>query len=263
MSFKLGDKTYTDILYAYAEDLSTELPLWVLTQLSKGSVDVTAEGVDVKDKHGNLVKKVWRTKGGTFSATNAFVNTNIIAASAGSTPIFASSGNKVAMPKMFHVKKDADITLTDYVEGSVKVVQYFGDGSFGKTYTLSETANETNFAISSSTKKLTLPTDAEAEMFFIKYMREVDKGAVISNKAGEFPNSVRFYIKATYFTPCDKNNVKADYIEFPSFQVSPETKIPIDIESTTMDFSGDIEVEYCSGEKVLYNIYDADEVDSE
>ena len=34
MSFKLGDKIYKEILYFYAEDLSTELPLYVLTQLS-------------------------------------------------------------------------------------------------------------------------------------------------------------------------------------------------------------------------------------
>ena len=57
MSFKLGDKIYKEILYFYAEDLSTELPLYVLTQLSEATVEITAESTEVKDKDGNLVKK--------------------------------------------------------------------------------------------------------------------------------------------------------------------------------------------------------------
>lgn len=263
MAFRLGDKLYKEILYGYAEDLTSGDPLYVLTQLSEGNVEITAESTEVKDKNGNLVKKIWKSKAGTFSATNAFVNTNIIAASAGSTPIFASAGSKVTMPKMLHVKKGADITLTDYVAGSVKVAQYFGDGSLGKIYTLDAQADTDKFAIESTTGKLTLPTDADADMFFIKYLRESETGVKIQNKADEFPNSVKFIIKATYYNPCKKNELKADYIEFPSFQVSPETTFPINADSATMDFKGDLEIDYCGTDKVLYNTYDADEVDAE
>ena len=263
MSFRLGDKIYKEILYFYAEDLGTLNPLYVLTQLSEANVDITAESTDVTDKNGNLVKKIWKSKAGTFSATNAFVNTNIIAASTGSTPIFASTENKVTMPKMMHVKAGTTVDLTGYVAGSVKVAQYFGDGAIGKTYELAETASDTAFAIATDTNVLTLPTDAETEMYFIKYLREVEKGALISNKADEFPSSVRAIMKATYYNPCKKNELKADYIEFPSFQVSPETSFPINADSATMDFSGDLEIDYCGTDKVLYNIYDADEVDAE
>ena len=66
MSFKLGDKIYKEILYFYAEDLSTELPLYVLTQLSEATVEITAESTEVKDKNGNLIKKIWKGKSGTF-----------------------------------------------------------------------------------------------------------------------------------------------------------------------------------------------------
>lgn len=80
MSFKLGDKIYKEILYFYAEDKSTGIPQYVLTQLSDANIEITAESKDVTDKNGNLVKKIWKSKAGTFSATNAFVNTNIVAA---------------------------------------------------------------------------------------------------------------------------------------------------------------------------------------
>lgn len=263
MAFRLGDKIYREVLYAYSENLTTGDPMYVLTQLSEANVDVTAESTEVKDKNGNLVKKIWKSKAGTFSATNAFVNTNIIAASSGSTPIFASDENKVTMPKMMHVAAGTTVDLTNYVEGSVKVAQYFGDGSLGKTYTLAESASATEFAIASDTKKLTLPTDSEAEMYFVKYLRESDTGALIQNKADEFPESCRLILKATYYNPCKTNELKADYIEFPSFQPSPETKFPINADSSTIDFTGDLEIDYCGTDKVLYNIYDADEVDAE
>lgn len=261
--FRLGDKIYKELLYAYAEDLTTGDPLYVLTQLSEANIEITAESTDVTDKNGNLVKKIWKSKAGTFSATNAFVNTNIIAASAGTTPIFASSENKVTMPKMMHVKKGTDVTLKGYVAGSVKVAQYFGDGSLGKTYSLDTTADADKFAIESEAGKLTLPTDPDADMFFIKYLRESETGVMIQNKADEFPASVRLIIKATYYNPCKKKELKADYIELPSFQVSPETTIPINADSANMDFSGDLEIDYCGADRVLYNTYDADEVDAE
>jgi hypothetical protein len=164
---------------------------------------------------------------------------------------------------MFAVKPGTTVTLTDYVEGSVKVAQYFGDGSIGDVYTLGETATATTFAISSEDGKLTLPTDDTAEAFFIRYIRNVDSGSLIKNKADEFPTSVRAIIKATYYNPCKKNELLADYIEFPSFQVSPETTIPINADSATMDFKGDLEIDYCSTDKVLYNIYSAEGVDED
>ena len=57
MAFRLGDKLYKEILYGYAEDLTTTNPLYVLTQLSDGSVEVTAESTEVKDKNGNSLYK--------------------------------------------------------------------------------------------------------------------------------------------------------------------------------------------------------------
>ena len=57
MSFRLGDKIYKEILYFYTEDLSTQNPLYVLTQLNNATVDITAESTDLTDKNGNLVKK--------------------------------------------------------------------------------------------------------------------------------------------------------------------------------------------------------------
>lgn len=263
MAFRLGDRIYKELLYFTAFDLTSDDPLYTLTQLNDASIEISAESTDVTDKNGNLVKKIWKSKSGTFSATNAFVNTNIIAAASGSEAEFAAVGSEIQMPKMFHVTKDTTkVTLTNYVDGTVKVTQYFGDGSLGKVYTVSESADTDHFAITTG-GELTLPTDAEAEMFFVYYTRKVSSGSLISNRADKFPASVKVIAKATYYNPCQKNELKADYIEFPSFQVSPEVTMPVSADSATMDFSGDLEIEYCGSEKVLYKIYSADEVDAD
>lgn len=263
MSFKLGDIIVKDILYGYASDLTPQAnPLYVLTQLSEANINITAESVDVTDKNGNIVKKVYRSKSGEFTATNAFINANILEAASGRKAEFATSGDKIQMPKIMQVKASTNpVTIADYVAGTVKVNMFYGDGTLGKAYALGSVASETEFAIDSSSAELTLPTDPEAELFIIRYTREVEEGAVIRNTADEFPSSVNMLLKVAYYDPCSKDSIKACYIEMPSFQVSPETSVSLSADSATMDFSGTLELDYCAGDKVLYNIYLVDDED--
>lgn len=262
MAFRLGDRLYKEILYFYAESLSG-IPLYILTQLSEATIEISAEATEYNDKLGNLVKKEWKSKAGTFTAKNAFVNMNIASATSGSAPIFASEGNEVIMPKMMHVKGVKTVELKDVEEGSLKVARYYGDGSIGKYYEQHDSDTETHFTFAGTT--LTLPTeeDKESDMFFIKYLRKVVSGAKISNRADKFAEPVYALLKATYYNPCKKNELRADYIELPSFQISPEVSFPINSDSTTMDITGDLQIDYCGDERVLYNVYDADEVDAD
>ena len=138
---------------------------------------------------------------------------------------------------------------------------YYGDGSIGAAYSLGTTASNTEFAIADNV--LTLPTDSNAEYYFIKYDREFDEGAIVKNSATEFPTSVNMLLKVLYFDPCEKDVVKAAYVEMPSFQVSPETSLNFDPESPTQDFNGTLEIDYCSADKELYNLYLVDEEDED
>ena len=58
------------------------------------------------------------------------------------------------------------------------------------------------------------------------------------------------------------NKHMAIYIVIPSFQVSPETSISLGAEAT-IDYSGDMQVDYCSANKELYYICMADEEEDE
>lgn len=360
MAFKLGDIIVKDILYAMASNITTGDPLYILTQLSEASINITSDSNDITDKDGNIVLRNYRSKSGEFTSTNAFINVNVLAAAGASTD-FAAVDNALIAPKIIKVKKSAGTAvLENVVAGTVTVNQYFGDGALGKSYEAGLIASDTEFAITSgsttiynypdvssayvventqsdfpvsgdATKKyvdkstslvyywdsvattpeyvqdtsvtaqivtalpevgdvnivyvvddgtntsvhtcsvtttptgtstVTLPTDPEADYFVIKYKRTFTDGAIIKNSAKEFPTSVNMLMKVLYFDPCAKDEIKAAYIEMPSFKVSPETTVPLNPESPTMDFNGTLELDYCSDDKELYRIYLVNEIDA-
>lgn len=259
MSFKLGDIIVKEILYAVGMN-NENVPLYVLTQLSDASIAITAESTDVTDKNGNIVKRIYTSKSGEFSATNAFLNANILA-QAGADTIFAEdAAGGVIVPQMIQAKaseKTVDLKTTNVDDiASVTVNMLYGDGSLGKAYTVT-----TDFTVDSD-GILTLPTDSEASLYFITYNKTFSKDAVvITNTADKFPDSVRMLMKVSYYNPCDKTEIKAAFVDMPSFQVSPETTVSLSASEPTMDFSGTLELDYCGEDKVLYNIYLYDEED--
>lgn len=56
--------------------------------------------------------------------------------------------------------------------------------------------------------------------------------------------------------------LKALYIRFPSFQISPELSISLTTD-TTVDFNGTLQADYCGTDKLLYEIFWADDDDED
>jgi hypothetical protein len=293
MAFRLGDIIIDRLQYGYAEDFEGN-PLYNLTQLQEATIEVTSDPVEVRDKDGNLVKKIYRSKDGVFNAQNAFINTDIIAAASGIDPVFAKdTDDGIKMPKLmnvtntYHVDKDGNVVgatapLAVYGEDTpeeekevvdaadIKVSALEAGGKMGERFGLAGVdedkngekgtpgeADATHFAFVDGVLHLPkVPAEGEgsAPQFIVRYMRKRKMGAVIKNQVTKFPKSCRLILKAVYFDPCDKDTLRGCYVEFPSFQVSPEVSIPLQTEAQ-IDFKGDLEVDYCSIDKTLYNIY--------
>ena len=287
MAFRLGDIIIDRLQYGYAEDFDGN-PLYNLTQLQEATIEVTSDPVEVRDKDGNLVKKIYRSKDGVFNAQNAFINTDIIAAASGIDPVFAKDkADGIKMPKLINVTNTEGVDgttepLTIYEEGTpeeekdvvdaadIKVSVLEAGGKMGEAFGLAGVdkdkngekgtpgeADATHFAFVDGVLHLPkVPNEGEgsAPQFIVRYMRTRKMGAVIKNQVTKFPKSCRLFLKAVYFDPCDKDTLRGCYVEFPSFQVSPEVSIPLQTEAQ-IDFKGDLEVDYCSVDKTLYNIY--------
>ena len=252
MAFKLDDIIIDRIQYGLAEDFDGN-PLYTLTQLADATIDVTAESKDAVDSTGTLIKRFYQGKSGEFTANNAMLNLNILGAASGEGKEVATDSAAINMPKIVVVKAGATATLKDFVDGTVTVNALSTNGAMGKTYTKAAAASDTEFGLTTA-GVLTPPTDAEETQFIVKYQRKVTNGVAIRNKADKFPGTVKLTLKALCVDPCSADTLRACYIELPSFQVSPEVSLNLTTDAQ-MEYKGTLQVDYCSADKALYNIY--------
>ena len=260
MAFKLDDIIIDRIQYGVAETFDGEL-LYTLTQLSEGTIDITAESKDAVDATGTLIKRFYQGKSGEFTAQNAMLNLNILGAASGEGKLTATEEAAIAMPKIITVKAGETVTLANFVEGTVTVNALGTNGAMGKSYVKAATASATEFGLTTA-GVLTPPSDDEESQFIVKYTRNVTSGVAIKNKADKFPGTVKLTLKALAVDPCSADTLRAVYIVLPSFQVSPEVSISLQTDST-LEYKGTLQVDYCSADKSLYEIYFAEEDEEE
>lgn len=258
--FKLGGIIFDRIVEGLASKISDGTPLYRLTQLTDATITISATSVDAVDATETLIKRFWRGKTGEFSATNAMLDLDIVGAASGSGIITASADNKIKMPGLLTVDaKVTEIDLPGYVADSAVFVNGANrNGSLGTAYKSGVVANTTDFHVDSEQKKLSLPTGTQESQFIIKYTKEVESGGMITNKADKFPQTVNLLLKALAVDPCDTGTLRAIYIELPSFQVSPEVEINFATDGQ-LNYTGALQVDYCSADKALYNLYWAEE----
>lgn len=260
MSFKLDDIIIDRIQYGVAEDFEGN-PLYALTQLSDATIAITAESKESRDKDGTLIKKFWTGKSGTFTATNAMINLNVVADASGGGMTLGTNAEQIRMPKIVTVAPGHTLDVSGYVTGTVTVNALGYNGAMGTAYTLGTTASATEFAISNA-GVLTPPTDSTADMFIVKYDRNETDAMAIVNRADKFPGTVKLTLKALCVDPCSADTLRACYIVLPSFQVSPEVNLALNTDAT-LEYTGDLQVSYCSATKSLYEIYMCDDDEEE
>ena len=268
MAFSMDGVIIDRIQVGWAETMTDNKPLFALHQLSDAKIDVTSESKEAKDANGTLVKKFYTGKSGTFTANNAMIDFNILAASTGSEKVVVdgSKVKSVEMPRIVHVSKStASLAIPDAVEGSVRVVGLAGNDSVIQEYAKhASAASATEFAITGTNENMTLqlPTDGSTPglvRYLVKYNRVVKKGAVaIRNEVDKFPRTIRLTLKALAVDPCSPDEVRACYIVLPSFQVSPDVSFTLSTDAT-LEFKGDLQADYCSENKTLYEIYFAED----
>lgn len=269
---RLGDFSFDRLISATAE--SKGEILYVLNQLQQATIEVSAEAKEILDKDGNLVRKIYNSKTGTFTAPSAMLNANIMNSGSGNELEFATTEKPIDMPKIVYVKAGETVKLDDFVEGTVKVKAVFGNGASGESYTQATAASVTEFGLDSD-GNLTAPKylaegepDYDAEeakafptKFLVKYMRKNKTGVVLRNSADKFPDNVALTIKAIYVAPCEEG-VKAAYIYIPQLNVDPNMSITTE-SGSTIDYKGDMAVDLCADNKDLYVIYFPDDEEEE
>lgn len=261
MGFQLGDIVVDRIQYGFAEKFDGT-PLHILTQLSEASIEISSESKDATDKDGNLIKRFWNGKTGTFSATNALLSMPILASMSGIVPDVVSDGTlntgsagTLTMPRIMTVESGKEYTLTGIVEGTLRCTELTPSGAMGAVMTAGTSSSASTYVLSGTS--FTAPTNS-GKQYIIKYNRQVSNGAIIRNQADKFPDTIKLTLKVLAVDPCSADTLKAAYVELPSFQPSPETTINLTTDGQ-LDYTGDLQIDYCSVNKALYNIYWCDD----
>ena len=258
MAFRLGNFNIDEILYGVAENFEGQL-LYSLDQLSSAQIEVSSDSTDITDKNGNIVRTIYRTKTGTFTATNAFLHPQLMNAASGSSIEYASDSSAIVMPKITVAPAGSVVTLDASADDdTVTVIGLYGSGANSEALTKATTADlaTMKFGYDATNNAITLPgtgTDAPVN-YLIKYNRSVTEGMKLSNIANIYPPTVRLTLYCSYVDPCDDDLLPC-YVVLPSFQASPETTISLDAENQEMDFNGNLQVDYCASHPALYYIY--------
>lgn len=255
MAFRLGNFNIDEILFGVAQNFNDELQ-YTLDELSSASIEISSEATDITDKKGNIVRKVYRNKTGTLTATNAFLHPAIMNAASGADIERASAEMPLQMPAMEIVPAGKSVTLKNPIEGTVRVIGLYGNGANSEPFSQSTTADDTHFGLDADgVFKTPVIEGSDAPIqYMVKYERMVDDGIKLVNNADEFPGTVRLTLYCSYIDPCS-DSPRPCYVYIPSFQVNPSVTISLDVENQTMDYTGDLQVDYCGTEKLLYAIY--------
>lgn len=252
MAFTLDNIVVDRIQYGVATDVADTKLLYVLTELQNGQVQISADSKQARDAQGNLVKKFWQGKSGTFTATNAMVNLNVIGSQSG------EGIQKLKENDAFvgiHTGKSGEVVkTTGIVEGSAKVHELLKNGTMGDDVTASCT-------VDTAAGTVTLPAKSGVEKkYIIEYSRtaKADSAIVLRNRADKFPATIRLVLKVLAIDTCSPDTLRAGYLVLPSFQPSPEVNFELQTQST-LDYTGDLQISLCSDEKVLYEFYWAED----
>lgn len=261
MAFQLGSFSIDEILYAVAEDFDGNI-LYSLDQLSSASIEISSESNDVTDKNGNIIRTIYRSKTGTFTATNALLHPQVLNAASGTAIEQASAEAAIVMPRIQLMSAGAVVQIPDADDDSISVIGIYGSGANSEALTKGTAANfaTLKFGYDNDTNTITLPAAGvdQPVNYLVKYNRNVTSGFKLSNYANAYPKTCVLTLFCSYVDPCD-DEPKACYVVLPSFQASPETTLSLDVENTEIDFTGNLQISYCESNPALYYIYFPDE----
>ena len=259
MSFYLGDVMIDRLQLGYGATESTAL--YVLTQLSNATIDITADFSDIKDKDGRLLYRKYTGKSGEVTATNTFMNFSILETVSGAEAEIASNTKPIITPVIKIVNAGETLDITDAVEDSFIVNALSAKGSLGKAYSKGSAASATEFKIETgSTNKLTPPTDTNETRYLVKFKKSVKAGTKIGISNNKYPKVHELYFKALAVDKCSLNTFRACIIHIASFMPSPEVSIAIQSgDSQTMDYKGTILTNACLASQNMVEVYFIDE----
>jgi hypothetical protein len=254
---------------------SDDSVLFKMDQCQNTSITCGSESTDIVDNVGSPIMTLYRSKTCEISGENAILDFNITSVQMGTEKNVASEENTIVAPaqEVFDVKaKGGSYDLKHVaIEAPAFLYSLNDDSSLGEKYKLGTSASATEFAYEVETRTIDdkevkfgvikLPTDvAVGTQMFVSYEYNATAAVEIVNSAKNFPKSCKLVLRVLGYNPCNKDNKLGAYIVFPSFEMSPDFDLSLNV-GEAQSWSGKASQDYCSKDKRLMSLIVVDEED--
>ena len=237
---------------------SDESVLFKMDQCQNTSITCGSESTDIVDNVGSPIMTLYRSKTCEISGENAILDFNITAFQMGmEEKNVASDEVTIVAPaqEVFEVKGTTHELKN--VPNALPAFLYAlnDDSSLGAKYSL----EDGDFTVEG--KEITLPEGVElGTQMFVSYEYNATSAVEIVNSAKNFPKSCKLVLRVLGYNPCDKDNKLGAYVIFPSFEMSPDFDLSLNV-GEAQSWSGKASQDYCSHNKRLMSIVVVDEAD--
>ena len=259
---------------------SDDSVLFKMDQCQNTSITCGSESTDIVDNVGSPIMTLYRSKTCEISGENAILDFNITAFQMGmDEKNVASEGNIVTAPaqEVLNVTvKGGSCDLKNVAKEAPAFLYALNkDSSLGEKYKLGTDASETEFAYEVATRTVTvngdekeievgvikLPTSVDVgTQMFVSYEYNATSAVEIVNSAKDFPKSCKLVLRVLGYNPCNKDNKLGAYIIFPSFEMSPDFDLSLNV-GEAQSWSGKASQDFCSKDRALMRIVVVDEDD--
>lgn len=251
---------------------SDDSVLFKMDQCQNTSITCGSESTDIVDNVGSPIMTLYRSKTCEISGENAILDFSLTAVQMGTEKNIASDAKTILAPaqEIFDAPSVGEGEAATYELKHVPTVapafvyELNSDSSLGKKYVVSTKADDVDdedgtFSIDGQT--LTLPAGiAAGTQMFVSYEYESTAAVEIVNSAKNFPKSCKLVLRVLGYNPCNKDNKLGAYIIFPSFEMSPDFDLSLNV-GEAQSWSGKASQDYCSKDKALMKIVVVDEDD--
>lgn len=263
------DKLVIDRVYdGWFEDKNLTL-LAHLDQIQNLGINTTSETKDKTDAQGALIKRYYTAKSVEITGENAVLSLNLMAIQTGSDKVV---NGDVVLPRILMLNaSESPITLPDNpIAGTVMVYGTYDNGlpNTDAPYTQGDSAADGVYVLTTveGVTTLTVPTNATSTIQ-VKYDYQVSSNNTavrVNQYADTFPTECKATFRVLCSDVCDPETVRALYIVFPRFQMSPDFDWTVDTESA-QNFSATAFKDYCGTDQLLFYVAlaeDSDEYDT-
>ena len=237
---------------------SDDSVLFKMDQCQNTSITCGSESTDIVDNVGSPIMTLYRSKTCEISGENAILDFNLTAVQMGTEKNVAAEDATIVVPaqEVFEATDAGTHTLKhEPIAMPAFLYTLNDDSSLGEKYSL----ENADFTVEG--KEITLPAGiAAGTQMFVSYEYNSTAAVEIVNSAKNFPKSCKLVLRVLGYNPCNKDNKLGAYVIFPSFEMSPDFDLSLNV-GEAQSWSGKASQDYCSKDKRLMSIVVVDEDD--